>query len=177
MSNVLVFCSASSSLSEDYTKLAYDFGKSLAQHGHRLIYGGASVGLMGSIAQGCIDEGGKVTGVLPEFLTKREVQMKSLDELILTKSMHERKEILYQKCDCAISLPGGYGTLDESFEFMTWNQLALHDKPLAFYNYKGFYNLLIKFNEHLKNEKFVKSYDSYEPAFFNEENEVLEWIK
>jgi len=118
-------------------------GASLAQKGIGLVYGGARVGLMGAVADGALSEGGEVIGVLPHFLQQKELAHVGLTELILTDTMHERKAKMNELCDGVIALPGGFGTMEELYEMLTWGQLGLHNKPVGLLNTNGFYDALI----------------------------------
>ncbi|GAB3731393.1 TIGR00730 family Rossman fold protein [Spirosoma lituiforme] len=122
---------------------AYKLGQQLAMNGIDLVYGGARVGLMGAVADGALSSKGRVIGVLPVFLQTKEIAHEGLTELVLTESMHERKLKMHELSDGAIALPGGYGTLEEYFEMLTWAQLGLHKKPVALLNVNGFYDGLL----------------------------------
>ncbi|GAB3898738.1 TIGR00730 family Rossman fold protein [Spirosoma agri] len=124
-------------------KTAYELGHRLATDGIDLVYGGAKVGLMGAVADGALARGGRVIGVLPQFLQTKEIAHHGLTELILVESMHERKLKMHELSDGVIALPGGYGTLEEYFEMLTWGQLGLHKKPIALLNINGFYDGLL----------------------------------
>ena len=143
MKRVTVFCGSSMGTSEIYKSNAILLGKALAIRQIELVYGGAKVGLMGAVADGVLNEGGKVIGVLPQFLSTKEIAHEGLTELILVESMHERKTRMNELCDGVIALPGGFGTLEELFEMLTWAQLGLHKKPIALFNVDGFYDHLI----------------------------------
>jgi len=142
MKRITVFCGSSFGTENIYRLQATALGKALAQQGIELVYGGANVGLMGAVADGVLSGGGKVIGVLPHFLQSKEIAHKGLTELILVDSMHERKTKMNELCDGVIALPGGFGTLEEFFEMLTWAQLGLHKKPIAILNINGFYDAL-----------------------------------
>lgn len=144
MKNITVFCGSSFGTDEIFKEQAELLGKTLAQQNIGLIYGGANVGLMGAVADGALSENGTVIGVLPNFLRSKEIAHKGLTELILVESMHERKTKMSDLCDGVIALPGGFGTLEELFEMLTWAQLGLHKKPIAILNINGFYGALIE---------------------------------
>jgi uncharacterized protein (TIGR00730 family) len=139
-----------------YRETAVKLGETLAQSGIRLVYGGGSIGLMGAVAGACLEAGGKVTGIIPHFLDQLEVGMEGLSETVKTDSMHERKDQMAQISDGFIVLPGGLGTLDETFEILTWRQLQLHDKPVVLLNIDGYWDLFVHLLEHQVNEGFVK---------------------
>jgi uncharacterized protein (TIGR00730 family) len=120
------------------------------------VYGGANVGLMGAVADGVLSKGGKVIGVLPKFLKTKEIAHENLTELILVDTMHERKTTMHELCDGVIALPGGFGTLEEFFEMLTWGQLGLHQKPIAILNIEGFYDLLNEFVQTMVDKGFLK---------------------
>lgn len=142
--NLAVFCASSDGNDELIYETAYEVGKRMAEDGIRLIYGGSRLGLMGQVAKGTIDHGGKITGVIPDFLKTKEVVHTGLDKLITTRDMHERKLTMHELSDAFISLPGGFGTFEELFEIVTWAQLGLHRKPIGLLNINGFYDDLIQ---------------------------------
>ncbi|UWX58990.1 TIGR00730 family Rossman fold protein [Chryseobacterium oranimense] len=156
MKNITVFCGSSFGSDEIYKEQATLLGKTLAKQNIRLIYGGADVGLMGAVADGTLNEGGKAIGVLPHFLQSKEIAHKNLTELILVETMHERKTKMNDLCDGVIVLPGGYGTLEEFFEMITWAQLGLHKKPIGILNIDGFYDDLIKLVQTMVDKGFLK---------------------
>jgi uncharacterized protein (TIGR00730 family) len=129
--SLCVFCGSRAGVDPAFSEAAEELGRSLAQGGVRLIYGGGSIGLMGVVMQAVLDNGGAVTGVIPEFLMRREVGNPALTELIVVDSMHERKRRMFELADGFAVLPGGLGTLDEAIEVITWRQLGLHSKPIA----------------------------------------------
>lgn len=143
MKRITVFCGSSSGVEDIYQTQAFELGKTLAKQNIELVYGGANVGLMGAVANGVLAQGGKVIGVLPTFLRSKEIAHQGLTKLILVDSMHERKTKMNELCDGVIALPGGFGTLDELFEMLTWAQLGLHKKPIAILNIDGFYDSLL----------------------------------
>lgn len=150
--NLAVFCASSDGNDPEIFKKAYDLGQQMAAKDIRLVYGGSKLGLMGQVAQGIMDKGGKATGVIPDFLKTREVVHTGLDELITTQDMHERKLTMNELSDAFIALPGGFGTFEELFEIVTWAQLGLHKKPIGLLNVNGFYDDLLKML-HKMNEK------------------------
>ena len=156
MKSIAIFCASASGENSVYTETAYQVGQYLAKENYQVVYGGASVGCMGAVAQGALDHGGEVIGVLPRFLNRRELAKKNLTELIMVDSMHERKLKMNELSDASISLPGGFGTMEEFFEIITWGQLGLHQKPTAILNVNGYYNQLIKFVQHMNQESLLK---------------------
>lgn len=156
MNKITVFCGSSSGSSSNYMQTAFTVGKLLAMRGIGLVYGGATVGLMGAIADGSLSEGGTVIGVLPKFLEAKEIAHKNLTELVLVSTMHERKMKMQELCDGVIALPGGFGTLEELFEVLTWAQLGLHHKPIGILNVDGFYDHLVQLLDHMVAQGFLK---------------------
>lgn len=147
MKSICVFCASSLGNDPIYAQTAFELGKILAENQIDLIYGGAQVGLMGKVAEGTLSNKGKVIGIIPEFLKTKEIAHASLTELITVKTMHERKALMHDKSDAFIALPGGFGTLEELFEILTWAQLNLHQKPVGILNINGYYNPLIQLVE------------------------------
>ncbi|WP_375238178.1 TIGR00730 family Rossman fold protein [Aurantibacter sp.] len=144
MKNIAVFCGSGIGTDQSVIDSTYNLGKTLATKAITLVYGGAKIGLMGKVAQGCLDNNGNVIGIIPEFLQTREIVSNDLTELVTTKNMHDRKVVMYQKSDAFIIIPGGFGTMDEFFEISTWGQLGLHSKPIGVLNTDGFYNDLLR---------------------------------
>jgi len=136
-------------------KNAEQLGKLMAENGVKLIYGGGSAGLMGSIADSVMKYNGNVTGIIPRLLLEWEVQHRGITELIICDDMHIRKKTIYSLCEAALILPGGFGTLDELFEILTWNQLTIHDKQIFILNSGGFYDHLLQHIEYMRKENFL----------------------
>ena len=143
ISSIAVFCGSSPGFDPVFRDTAFSLGEILAGRGITLIYGGAKIGLMGAVADGSLSRDGRVVGVIPHFLSTKEVAHENLAELIMVETMHERKMKMHDLCDAFIALPGGYGTLEELFEMITWAQLGLHQKPVGILNVHGFYDALI----------------------------------
>lgn len=156
MKSIVVFCGSSDGFEQSYSKEGYQLGKMLAESNRTLVYGGAKIGVMGRVAQGALDFNGNVIGVIPEFLMHKEVFHESLSKLIVTQNMHERKLKMHELSDGIIMLPGGYGTLEEFFEMLTWSQLGLHQYPIGILNTDGFYDELIEMLYKMVNMGFVK---------------------
>ena len=156
MRNICVFCGSSVGKNSLYKNAARETGKLLVKRGHALVYGGGSIGLMGTIADAVMEAGGQTIGVIPDFLDKLEVGHSGLSELILVESMHERKQKMADLADGFIAMPGGMGTLEEICEIMTWAQLGLHQKPMGFLNINGYYDQLIAYMDHMVEEGFLK---------------------
>src|ERR1044072_717118 len=157
MKSITVFCGSSFGNDNIFESTAKVLGQTLAQQGITLVYGGAKVGLMGAIADGALAAGGKVYGVLPNFLRTKEIGHEGLTELILVESMHERKTKMHELCDGAIALPGGCGTMEEFFEMLAWSQLGLHKKPIGLLNVDGFYDPLITLADSMVERGFLKA--------------------
>jgi hypothetical protein len=153
--SVCVFCGSRPGNRPEYVESATRLGAELARRGLTLVYGGASVGVMGAVADGALGAGGRVVGVLPEFLGSKEIAHPALTELHRVGSMHERKALMEQRSDAFIALPGGFGTLDELFEIVTWAQLGLHRKPMGLLDTRGFFQPLVAMARHLAQEGFV----------------------
>ncbi|MFM2358662.1 MAG: hypothetical protein RLY16_655 [Bacteroidota bacterium] len=153
--SVAVFCGSKSGKNPAYESNAALLGELLAQHNIRLIYGGGNKGIMAAVANGVLGKGGEVVGIIPQLLTEWEHQHDGITELIVVEDMHIRKRMLYEKCDAAIILPGGYGTLDELFEILTWNQLSIHHKQVYLLNTGNFYDHLIKHLEQMQEDSFL----------------------
>jgi len=177
MKSITVFCGSSFGSDDVFKEQATLLGQTLAKQNIQLVYGGADVGLMGAVADGALNEGGKVVGVLPYFLQSKEIAHKQLTELILVETMHERKTKMNDLCDGVIVLPGGYGTLEEFFEMITWAQLGLHQKPIAVLNIDGFYNDLIKLVQTMVDKGFLKPINREMLLISNNIDELLEMMK
>lgn len=147
MKNICVFCASSLGNNPVYAEAAFELGKILAENHIDLIYGGAQVGLMGKVAEGCLSQNGRVIGIIPEFLKTKEIAHSNLSELITVQTMHERKAMMHDRSDAFIALPGGFGTMEELFEILTWAQLNLHQKPVGVLNINGYYDALIQLIE------------------------------
>jgi uncharacterized protein (TIGR00730 family) len=153
---VLVFCGSSPGRLPVYTERAAELGRLLAQRGLETVYGGASVGVMGALADSALAAGGKVIGIIPRRLLESEIAHAGLTKLHITDSMHERKALMGELSDVVIALPGGTGTLDELFEFFTWNQLGLHHKPMGLLQVADYWQPLLRFLEHAVTERFLR---------------------
>ena len=156
MKRVTVFCGSSLGTDEVFKEQAFALGQTLAMEKIGLVYGGANIGLMGAIADGALSKGGEVIGVLPYFLQEKEIAHTGLTSLVLVETMHERKTKMNDLSDGVIALPGGFGTLEEFFEMLTWAQLGLHKKPVAILNVGGFYDSLIALVQTMVDKGFLK---------------------
>jgi len=153
---IAVFCGSSHGTERIFEEQAYELGKTLAVQNIELVYGGANVGLMGTVANGVMENGGKAIGVLPAFLKKVEIANLNLTELVMVDTMHQRKAKMNELSDGVIALPGGFGTLEEFFEMLTWAQLGLHRKPVALLNVDGFYDALLALVDTMVDRGFLR---------------------
>ena len=147
---VCVYCGSGPGTNPRFIEAATAFGKALAENGVGLVYGGGSIGLMGAVAKSTLDHGGTVTGIIPDFLTKRENALGGAQELIVTHDMHERKRLMFERSDAFVALPGGIGTLEELVEQLTWQQLGRHSKPILIANIDGFWEPLLALLTHMR---------------------------
>lgn len=154
--NVCVYCGSSAGRDPAYAEAARALGRALVARGLGLVYGGASVGVMGAVADAVLDLGGRAVGVIPEALVRKEIAHGGLTELVVTSSMHERKTRMAELSDAFVALPGGIGTLEEIFEAWTCGQLGLHAKPFGFLNVAGYWDGLVSFLDHAVRERFVR---------------------
>jgi len=153
--NVCVYCGSSGHTDESSKNIAQEIGTFLGSSKLRLIYGGGHVGLMGIVADAALAAGGEVIGIIPEYIRSKEVQHTGLTELHVVPSMHIRKNMMVEKSDAFVVLPGGFGTLDETFEVLTWRQIGLHNKPIIIYNENGFWDPLLALIENLIKKGFA----------------------
>lgn len=157
MKAILVYCGANSGNKPIYKETAKNLGLMFVKKGIRLIYGGGSLGLMGEISTTVMENGGESTGIIPHFLDKLEVGNPNLTEVIKVETMHQRKALMEELCDAIITIPGGYGSMDELFEIMSWSQLGLHNKPIGLLNINHFYDHLIKQLDVMVEEGFLRT--------------------
>ncbi|MBS0198309.1 MAG: TIGR00730 family Rossman fold protein [Planctomycetes bacterium] len=156
ISRLCVFCGASNGAHEDYPHAARQLGAEMARRRITLIYGGGRAGLMGAVADACLEEGGQVVGVITRLLQNRELEHKGVTSLHVVETMHERKMMMANLADAFIALPGGLGTLDEMFEILAWAQLGIHSKPVGLLNTRGYYDSLMAFLDHVEVESFLR---------------------
>ena len=156
MKSICVFAGSNAGTRDEYLAGASELGRVLARRGIGVVYGGARVGLMGALADSALAQGGRVIGVMPEALVAKEVAHRGLTELRVVKSMHERKAMMSDLSDGFVALPGGFGTLEEFFEVLTWAQLGLHRKPCALLDVQGYFKGLLSFVDHAIAEGFVR---------------------
>ena len=157
MKTVTIYGASSSRIDSEYTKIAGELGKLLAQNGIDCITGGGSEGMMGAVAKGVLESGGRVVGIIPQFMVDEGWGSTVLSEIIVTQNMHERKRLMAEKSDACIALPGGIGTMEELMEIITWRQLSLYNKPIVIFNVNGYYNPLLSMLEKAVEEKFMHS--------------------
>ncbi len=157
MNRIAVFCGSSRGVDPEYSRQAKMLGQLLAQKNITLVFGGSKVGLMEDLSEAALHAGGKVIGVMPRLLYDKGIGHPGLTEMIVAENMHDRKMRMSELCDGIIALPGGFGTLDECFEMITWAQLGIHQKPVAFLNVKGFYDPLKNMVNHMTTQGFLKA--------------------
>jgi len=174
--SIAVFCGSQHGRLPHYDAHTRELGYILADHGVRIIYGGGNKGLMATVANAALERNGQVTGVIPELLSVQERQHQGLTELLVVDSMHTRKGLMYEKCDAAVILPGGYGTLDELFEMLTWNQLNIHDKHIFLLNSHGFYNHLVAHIHHMYNEGLLYTNPDDKISVINDPAEMIPYL-
>ena len=153
---VCVYCGSGPGTNPRFMDSAVALGRILAENGIRLVYGGGSVGLMGAVATAVLDHGGQVTGIIPDFLVKRENALARVQEMVVTHDMHERKRLMFERSDAFVALPGGIGTLEELVEQLTWQQLGRHAKPILMANIDGFWNPLLELLAHMRTTAFIR---------------------
>ena len=156
LENICVYCGSNSGCLPAYAEAAVAFGQTLAERGIGLVYGGSSVGIMGTLADAVLAQGGRVIGIIPDALVKKEVAHRNLTEQYIVDSMHERKRMMADKSSAFVALPGGAGTMEELFEVWTWAQLGLHTKPCGLLNVAGYYDKLEAFLDHTVSEAFMR---------------------
>jgi uncharacterized protein (TIGR00730 family) len=154
--NVCVYCGSNPGTDPVFAEAARTLGRSLAEAGVGLVYGGGGLGLMGEIARAAMDHGGRVTGIIPSFLTEKEHMMRGVDDLVVVEDMHQRKRLMFERSDAFVALPGGIGTLEELVEQLTWAQLGRHNKPIVLVNVAGFWTPFREFLEHVARKGFIR---------------------
>jgi uncharacterized protein (TIGR00730 family) len=176
MKQVCIFCGSYQGSQPIYMTAAHAMGMGLAQRGLGLVYGGGRVGLMGAVADGTLAGGGKVVGVIPQSLVDRELAHARLSEMHVVSSMHERKAMMAEIADAFVAMPGGFGTLDELFEIITWAQLGFHHKPIALLNVGGYFEPMLTFIEHMATEGFIKPEHRRAVLVKNEVDDLLDTL-
>lgn len=172
--SIAVFCASSPGFDAVWTQRAYGVGEFLATQNITLVYGGGRVGLMGAVADGALANNGKVVGVIPHFLNSKEIGHSGVTELIAVDNMHQRKTLMNDLSEAFIALPGGYGTMEEVFEVITWGQLGLHQKPVGLLNINGFYDHLIAFVQNMVDVGLLKKQNQEMLLVGNTIEELLE---
>ncbi|UOQ65071.1 TIGR00730 family Rossman fold protein [Hymenobacter volaticus] len=157
MKSVAVYCGSSAGTNEIYTQQAHEMGRLLVERNMTLVYGGGRVGLMGTVADSVMQHGGKAIGVIPDFLANKELAHNGLTELHIVKTMHERKLLMADLAEGFVAMPGGYGTLEELFEVLTWGQLGLHRKAIGLLNVEGYYDHLLRALNHMVQEGLLRA--------------------
>jgi uncharacterized protein (TIGR00730 family) len=154
--SICVYCASGPGTNPAFVATARRFGQTLAENRIRLVYGGGSIGLMGALAESALDHGGQVTGIIPDFLVNREHMSERVQEHIITRDMHERKRIMFERADAFVALPGGVGTLEELVEQLTWAQLGRHKKPILIANVERFWDPLLVLLDHMRKVEFIR---------------------
>jgi len=154
--SICVYCGSNTGKNGAYVAAARALGRQMAEAGVGLVYGGGGLGLMGEIAKTVLTHNGHVTGIIPEFLSKKERMLRAADELIVVKDMHHRKQLMFDRSDAFVALPGGIGTLEELVEQLTWAQLGRHHKPIVLLNVEGFWAPFLSLLQHMHREKFIR---------------------
>ncbi|MGN2244292.1 TIGR00730 family Rossman fold protein [Frateuria sp. GZRR33] len=171
-----VYCGSSSGSHPEYVEQARAFGTEMARRGIALVYGGGKVGLMGTVADAVLEAGGKAIGVIPRQLVDLEVAHPGLTELVVVETMHQRKTRMYELSDAFAALPGGFGTMDEMFEMLTWAQLGLHRYPCGFLDVRGYYTHLRAMMDHMVAERFVRPEQREDVWFGDDMVALFDWM-
>lgn len=174
--SICVYCGSSAGLNPIYKQSGKLLGRSIAEHGLELVYGGGTKGIMGAVADGVLSAGGKVTGIIPKFLLTREATehaLGQLSELIVTDDMHQRKHLMFQRADAFVTLPGGIGTVEEIVEMMTWAQLGHHKKPMVLANINGFWGPMIALLDHMRAEGFIHTSHLVKPLIVDRAEDIV----
>ncbi|MGU3400175.1 TIGR00730 family Rossman fold protein [Brucellaceae bacterium D45D] len=174
--SICVYCGSSTGHNPLYREAGLALGKSIAEHGLRLVYGGGTRGIMGAVAQGVMQAGGEVVGIIPTFLLDKEASLekaKELSELIVVEDMHQRKRMMFQKSDAFVTLPGGIGTVEEIVEMMTWAQIGQHTKPMVFANINNFWQPMLAMLDHMRNEGFLHTAQKVQPLVIDRPEDII----
>jgi len=174
---ICVYCGSSPGTNPKFVESARTLGRILAENHIRLVYGGGSIGLMGALAESVIDHGGQVTGIIPDFLKAREMMFRRAQEIIVTRDMHERKRVMFERADAFVALPGGVGTLEELVEQLTWAQLGRHKKPILMVNIDRFWDPLCALLDHMRAMQFIRADLEVSPLVVNGVDDVLPAIR
>ena len=157
LANICVYCGSGPGRNPAYLKAAQTLGRAMAEHDIGLVYGGGSLGLMGEIARSVLSAGGRVTGIIPQFLSSKEQMLREVQELIVVDDMHQRKKLMFERSDAFVALPGGIGTLEELVEQLTWAQLGRHQKPIVLADIAGFWQPFLGLLGHMRDEAFIRA--------------------
>lgn len=176
MKSICVFCGAQNAVPQTHLDMAKQLGRDMAKAGKQLVYGGGDCGLMGAVANGVLEEGGKAIGVFPRSLGRIEVEHKGLTTMHMVDSMHERKQIMYDNAETFVILPGGFGTMDEMFEVITWRQIKIHEKSVIIFNHEGYWNDLIKLMDGIISSGFAKPINRTFYTVVNTKEELYELL-
>jgi uncharacterized protein (TIGR00730 family) len=174
--SICVYCGSQPGRDPAYLEAGRALGKSIAEHGLRLVYGGGTRGIMGAVSSGVMSNGGKVLGIIPEFLMDKEAShhsLSALTEVVVTKDMHERKHRMFEQSDAFVTLPGGIGTLEEIVEIMTWGQLGRHRKPMVFANINNFWKPMLELVDHMAAEGFIHTAHLVKPMIIDKVDEIV----
>jgi uncharacterized protein (TIGR00730 family) len=176
ITSLAVFCGSKNGIDDLYVKHAQQLGTIMAENNIGMIYGGGSSGIMGVVADAVMQNNGKVIGIIPHILVEWEHEHHGITELIIADDMHERKKKMYELCDAAIILPGGFGTLDELFEMLTWNQLSIHDKRIFVLNSAGFFDHLLAHISQLEQQGFLYETAKERITVLSDPSELLQYL-
>ena len=174
--SICVYCGSQPGRNPDYMEAGRALGRSIANHGLRLVYGGGTRGIMGAVSSGVMSSGGRVIGIIPEFLMDKEASKHSLSaltELVVTRDMHERKHKMFEESDAFATLPGGIGTLEEIVEIMTWGQLGRHRKPMVFANINGFWDPMLELMKHMADQGFIHTAHLVKPLVIDRVEDIV----
>ena len=177
INSLCVYCGSSANVDEDFKTAAHDMGVILASAGIRLVYGGGKAGLMGIIADSVMTNGGEVIGIIPAHIADREIQHTGLTELHVVQTMHERKQMMVDRSDAFLVMPGGIGTLDETCEIMTWRQLGIHDKPIVIANLKNYWTPFLSMIDNIVNQGFMRADDKKITIVTDTIHDVIEKLR
>jgi len=175
--NICVYCGSNTGTNPAYAEAARRLGKAAAEEGIGLVYGGGGLGLMGELARAAIAHGGRVTGIIPAFLSEKERMLREADELVVVEDMHQRKKLMFERADAFVALPGGIGTLEELVEQLTWAQLGRHTKPIVLVNIDGFWGPLLQLLRHMHEAAFIRPEMDVPFATVNSADQVITTIQ
>lgn len=176
MKSICVFCGAQNAVPKEHLAMAHQLGVDMARAGKQLVYGGGDCGLMGAVANGCLEAGGRAIGVFPRSLGRIEVEHKGLTTMHMVDSMHERKQKMYDEAETFVILPGGFGTLDEMFEVITWRQIKIHEKSVIIFNHDGYWDHLITLMENIIESGFARPINRTFYTVVNTKDELYELL-